>query len=171
MTRIVVLTSALLLSIPLSSGTASADEVGFLQRFEANWAGSGKVVRNADTEPAPVRVRCSMRGDGASNQLVVDGTCSAYLLFSRPFGAKIAFNPSTGLYRGTYEGATSGPATLAGRRTGDTVDLTVTWAKPVNGDRTARLSIRNDGRTLAIRMTDQAQGREITTTDLVFAQK
>ena len=171
MSRMMIMAAAIAAAIPLSPSGAAADEAGFLQRFDADWAGSGNVVRDADKEPKPVKVECNMTGNGASNALSVGGTCRAYLLFSREFGAKIAFDPSTGLYSGTYNGAKSGPATLAGRRRGDTVDLTVTWAKPVNGDRKARLSIRNDGRTLAIRMTDQAQGREVTTTDLVFAQK
>jgi hypothetical protein len=150
---------------------AAADEAEFLKRFDANWTGGGQVVRDADRDPKTVKVNCTLRGDGQSDAVSVGGSCRAYLLFTRPFGANIRFDPETGLYRGTYEGANSGPATLSGRRKGDTVNLTVTWAKPINGDRTANLTIRNDGSTMAIRLTDRAKGRTITTTNLVFAQR
>jgi hypothetical protein len=150
---------------------AFADEGNFLKRFDARWSGGGQVVRNADTDPSPVKVNCTLDGDGGGNAVSVGGTCRAYLLFTREFGARMRYDPATGQYRGTYLGARSGPATLAGKRNGDTVNLTITWAKNVNGDRKARLSIRNDGRTLSIRMTDRAKGRDITTTDLVFAQR
>jgi hypothetical protein len=150
---------------------AAAGEADFANRFSADWTGGGKVVSNADTAPKPVDVSCSMNGRSAGDTIDLGGTCRAYLLFTRQFGASVRYDPATGRYTGVYTGAKSGPAQLSGRRQGDTVNFTVTWAKPINGDRTARLSIRNDGRTLAIRLYDEAKGRQMTTTDLTFAQR
>jgi hypothetical protein len=150
-----------------------AQEAAFLKRFSSNWSGGGSVVRDADKAPKRINVSCSLDAHQAANDVDVGGTCRAFLLFTRPFGARITYDPASGTYRGTYRGARSGPAALWGRRSGDTVSLTVTWSKPVNGDRTARLSIRNDGRTLAIRLIDNAGvgGPEVTTTNLVFARR
>jgi hypothetical protein len=150
---------------------ARADETDFQKRFTAAWSGGGSVLRDADKAPKPTKVSCTMAGSASGDAIAIDGTCRAYLLFSRPFEAKVRYDASSGRYVGVYEGANSGPATLSGRREGDTLNLTITWAKPVNGDRTARLSIRNDGRSIAVKMMDEAQGRQVTTTDLVFAQR
>jgi hypothetical protein len=156
----------------LAVGTAArADETDFQRRFTAAWSGGGNVVRDADTAPKPTKVSCTMAGSASGDAIAMDGTCRAYLLFSRPFEAKVRYDASSGRYVGVYEGANSGPAALSGRREGDTLNLTITWAKPVNGDRTARLSIRNDGRRIAVKLTDEAQGRQVTTTDLTFAQR
>ncbi len=152
--------------------TAQSSEKSFLQRFNARWTGGGTVVRDADRNPKRLNVSCSLGQSQGENQIDVNGTCRA-LIFTRPFGAKLTYDPASGRYRGTYIGANSGPATLSGKRSGDALNLTVTWNKPINGDRTARLTIRNDGRNLAIRLTDKAgpNGPEMTTTDLSFARR
>ena len=161
----------LLLALALGTAPAKASEADYQKRFSASWSGGGQVLRDADRDPKPAKVNCRMDGSSGDDAIVVSGTCRAYLLFARPFEARVRFNPASGRYTGIYSGARSGPAQLSGMRRGDTLDLTITWAKPVNGDRTARLSIRNDGRRLAVRLTDEARGRMVTTTDLVFAQK
>jgi hypothetical protein len=154
-----------------AAGAARADETDFRRRFSADWSGGGRVVRDADKEPKPVNVSCRLNGRSEGATIDLGGTCRAYLVFTRPFGATVRYDPATGRYTGIYRGARSGPAQLSGRRQGDTVNFIVTWAKPINGDRTARLSIRNDGKTMAIRLVDEAKGRQVTTTDLTFAQR
>ena len=42
---------------------------------------------------------------------------------------------------------------------GDAVNLTVTWAEPVNGDTKAQMTIVNTGSGLRIVMTDQENGQ------------
>jgi hypothetical protein len=151
---------------------AQSSEKSFLERFAARWTGGGTVVRDADRNPKRLNVSCSLGQSQGANRIDVNGTCRA-LIFTRPFGARLTYDPASGRYRGTYVGANSGPATLFGKRSGDSLNLTVTWNKPINGDRTARLTIRNDGRQLAIRLTDKAGpgGPEVTTTDLSFARR
>ena len=152
---------------------AQMSEDKFLDRFDARWAGGGTVIRDADRAPKRLNVSCSLGQTQATNKIDVSGTCRAALIFTRPFGARLTFDPATGRYRGTYIGANSGPASLSGKRSGDALHLTVTWNKPINGDRTARLLIRNDGRNLAIRLIDKAgpNGPEMATTDLSFARR
>jgi hypothetical protein len=158
-------------AFPLGA-VAQSSEKAFLDRFAASWTGGGTVVRDADRAPKRLNVSCSLGQSQGTNAIRVNGTCRA-LIFTRPFGANLTFDPASGRYKGTYIGANSGPATLSGKRTGDAVNLTVTWNKPINGDRTARLTIRNDGRNLAIRMTDKAGpgGPEMVTTDLRFGRR
>ena len=168
---ICALSAIFLLAMAFGSTPARAGEADFQKRFSASWSGGGQVLRDADRDPKPAKVACSLDGSSGGDAIEVSGTCRAYLLFARPFAARVRFDPSSGRYTGIYSGAPSGPAQLSGMRRGDTLDLTITWAKPVNGDRTAWLTIRNDGRRLAVRLTDQAKGRMVTTTDLVFAQK
>jgi hypothetical protein len=160
-----------LLGLP-TVAMAQSSEKSFLERFAARWTGGGTVVRDADRNPKRLNVSCSLGQSQGENRIDVNGTCRA-LIFTRPFGARLTYDPASGRYRGTYIGANSGPATLSGKRSGDALNLTVTWNKPVNGDRTARLTIRNNGRHLAIRLTDKAGpgGPEVTTTDLSFARR
>lgn len=167
--------AALLLGSSLSPDRAMAQsgETEFLERFAARWTGGGTVLRDADRNPKSLNVSCSLDRSQNAKRINVNGSCRAALLFTRPFGASLTFDPATGRYNGTYIGANSGPASLSGRRSGDSLNLTVTWSKPINGDRTAHLTIRNDGRTLAIRLVDKAgaAGPEVTTTDLRFARR
>jgi hypothetical protein len=151
---------------------AQSSEKAFLDRFAASWTGGGTVVRDADRAPKRLNVSCSLGQSQGTNSIRVNGTCRA-LIFTRPFGANLTYDQASGRYRGTYIGANSGPATLSGKRKGDAVNLTVTWSKPINGDRTAHLTIRNDGRNLTIRMTDNAGpgGPNLVTTDLRFARR
>ena len=66
------------------------------------------------------------------------------------------FDPSSGRYTGTYVGSSIGPARLSGKRGGDAVNLTITWPKPVRGDTTAAMTIRNTGNgQLGITIVDE----------------
>jgi hypothetical protein len=158
----------LLVALPLAAA-AHADEGSFLSRFDGSWSGSGKVKRNA--ESSAWNVTCSVTGKPAPARMSMGGSCSGGVLVSRSIGANLVYNQNTGLYSGIYTGAKVGPAALSGRRSGDRVDLVITWPKPVNGDTKARMTIVNDGRgQLRIQVIDQVSpgGPSATLSDLTF---
>ena len=152
------------------SGSAAADETSYLQRFSGSWSGSGSVQRKA--EEGAKRVRCRVKGSSSQTSLSMSGTCRAALVFTREIGVEVRADPATGRYAGTYTGASIGPARVSGRRQGDTVTLTITWPKPVNGDTKATMTIRNDGSgRLSIAVTDKMpDGRQVQTTNLTFSK-
>jgi hypothetical protein len=127
----------------LDPGQVRADEEVFLDRFRGNWIGSGRVQRNATT--SPWQVNCTVVGQPGENRISIQGRCRAAVIIQRQIGADLTYDPRSGLYQGTYTGARVGPAQLTGRRSGDAVNLTIAWPKPVNGDTHARLVIRNEG--------------------------
>lgn len=137
--------------------TAAVPEEAFVERFEGSWRGSGTVQENF--ESSTHNISCKMSGQGQGTAIKVDGSCRAALIFTRQIGASVRFDPASGLYTGTYIGSPTGPAALSGKREGDTINLKVTWAKPVNGDREAQMTIVNTGSGLRIVMTDQAGGQ------------
>ncbi len=100
------------------------------------------------------------------------GKCGAFI-FSREISADIHYDPETGRYAGVYIGSSIGPARLSGRRVGDAIVLTITWPKPVNGDTSATMTIRNAGDgALIITVADQLHpgGPEAEVTRLAFNQ-
>ena len=148
---------------------AHADESEFLSRFEAQWTGGGKVLRRANE--GPWNVKCTMNQDAGKNAIDIGGTCRAAVFVSKKIGASLTVDPATGVYSGTYIGASEGPAQLSGKRNGDTLTLTITWAAPINGDTKATMIINNPGDgTLQIRVVDKngADGPSVTTSDLTF---
>ncbi len=164
--------AALAISGGLATATAAIAargdmEEGYLGRFTAAWNGTGQVRRTA--EGSPWTVNCAIVQNRDGNRIALDGSCRAALLFTRDIGAHLVFDPATGLYKGTYIGAKVGPAALSGRREGDTLVLTITWPKPVNGDTTAALFIRNDGNgRMQIQVRDRVGEATVTTTDILF---
>ena len=159
------------ISVP-AEALAQSSEKEFFQRFAARWAGGGTVIRDAHRNAQRLDVSCSLGQSQGTNLIRVSGSCRAFI-FTRSFNAGLTYDPSSGQYKGTYVDPTSGPAALSGRRSGSTLNLTMTWSKPVNGDRTAHLRIKNDGRNLAIQVRDSAGvgGPLLTTTDLRFARR
>ena len=151
-------------------GSAATDETAYLQRFSGSWTGSGSVQRKA--EEGPKRVRCRVKGSPSQTALSMSGTCRAALVFTREIGVEVRADPGSGRYSGTYTGASIGPASVSGRRRGDTVTLTITWPKPVNGDTKATMTIRNDGTgRLSIAVTDNMpDGGQVQTTNLTFSK-
>ena len=146
--------AALTLFTLSASAPTQAQEADFLNRFEGTFSGSGSVSRN-ESENA-TNVRCTMNGDAAENRLSMSGTCRAAVIFSRQISADLQFDPSSGRYTGTYVGSSIGPAALSGTRSGDAVNLTITWPAKVRGDRTAAMTIRNSGNgQVAIIITDE----------------
>ena len=136
---------------------AGPQEESFVQRFDGSWRGSGTVQENFQSSTH--RINCSMSGKGQGTAIQVDGSCRAAVVFTRRIGAEVRYDPATGLYTGTYIGSPTGPARLTGKRQGDVINLTVNWAKPVNGNHQARMTIVNNGSGLRIVMTDQENGQ------------
>ncbi|MCE7026866.1 hypothetical protein [Jiella avicenniae] len=140
----------------------------YLSRFDGSWRGGGSVtVRQL---PSPVDVSCNVAGDRrGARSFSLGGTCRAMLLMKRQIGANIAYDPSSRRYTGTYTGSTSGPARLAGRLKGDTLDLRVTWAKKIYDDDYARMLIRNTGRgAFTMQVVEKIGGRNVVVSDLTF---
>jgi hypothetical protein len=115
-----------------------------------------------------------MAGAPSENAVSLRGTCRAAVIVSRDFGADVSFDPGSGRYSGVYTGSKIGPARLSGRRSGDAVNLTITWPQPVNGDTKARMTIRNGGDgQLQILVTDEVAPGGPTTemTNLVLSRR
>ena len=141
------------LGAALLSTPALAVEGDFLKRFDGAFSGSGEVSRNEGE--ASTGVRCSMQGTSTSAAVSMRGTCRAAIIFSRQISADLKVDES-GRYTGTYVGSSIGPAALSGKRSGDAINLTITWPKEVRGDNTAQMTIRNDGAgQVAIIITDR----------------
>ena len=96
----------------LAALPAFAAEETFLDRFRGSWSGSGRVQREGTSTPR--QVNCSVTGQPGQNQLSFQGSCRAAIIFSRPIGASLTYDPPSGQYRGTYTGSAIGPAQLTG---------------------------------------------------------
>jgi hypothetical protein len=163
-----VLAGVVCVAAGVAAGSVRAEEGSFLNRFKGNWSGAGTVMDHA----MPLRVSCSATGEPAQNHIVVQGNCGIAII-SRQMIADLTFDPRSGRYIGTYTGSKVGPARLSGKRQGDTIDLVITWPKPVNGDTKAKLLIENPGNgSLRIMVNDNpAVGAPVVrTSDLVFSQ-
>ncbi|RIY03616.1 hypothetical protein D3218_02395 [Aureimonas flava] len=163
MTRI---SSALLLGALLCSTPAHADPQ-FLSRFEGSFRGSGSVQREQDSSPR--RVSCTVDGTLAGeNRLRIAGTCRAAVIVRREIGADIRFDPGSGRFSGSYTGSTRGVSQLSnGRLRGDTLTFTLTYPVVVHGDRTAVMTIRNEGGgAFSLSVTDQVDGASRRTSDI-----
>ena len=100
---------------------------------------------------------CTLNGQPSANAVSMSGECGAFI-FSKRISADLTFDPGSGRYSGTYVGSSIGPAGLSGKRSGDSVVLTITWPQPVNGDTKATMTIRNSGNgQLAITVTDEVE--------------
>jgi hypothetical protein len=132
---------------------AVAADSDFLDRFRGAWSGSGKVQREGRSQPH--QVTCVISANPDENRLSAQGYCRAALIFTRPIGVDLSYDPRSRTYQGTYIGSRIGPARLSGMRRGDAVMLRIDWPRPVNGDTQAAMVIRNDGRgTLRITISD-----------------
>jgi len=153
---------ALIGCVMAGAGSACADESAFLKSMEGSWAGKGS-VKVRITAPT-IRVSCKFKSTAAAGSLALDGDCRGFLVFSRHFSATLKSSGSK--YSGSYVGSATGPAGLNGMRKGSAINLGITWAKPVNGDRTARMTVEkngDDGMTLTTTDTDLRTGEAVVT--------
>ncbi|SDA97237.1 hypothetical protein [Sinorhizobium sp. NFACC03] len=153
-----------------AAGVARADEGAFLKSLGGSWAGSG-VVR-IRTNMSPVNVSCSFNSEATGLALSMAGVCRGMLLISRSIDAKLRYTGST--YSGSYLGPRGGRAGLDGSRRGDAINLTIRWAKEVNGDRRADLTVRKigaDGMQLTTVDVDPASGKRVVTSEINLRRK
>jgi hypothetical protein len=137
----VVIGSALALAVACIAPPAiSAGEGDYIGLFGGFWSGSGVVLNDAK----PWQVNCQIIGRPGVNHLNITGSCQVFVV-SVAITADITYDPKSGRYGGTYTGGEMA-ATISGKRNGDTVDFAMIWAKPINGETRARLTIVNAGK-------------------------
>jgi len=141
-------------------GFAHADDAEFLRSLDGNWSGSGSVKSTADS--SPVSVSCEFSSDTTDSSMSLDGSCTGLVIISRSIGADLKANGKS--YTGTYVGSRTGPAALAGKRSGNALNLGIRWARNVNGDQTAQLKLErigNNGMRLTTLDNDPDTGKRI----------
>ncbi len=156
--------SAILSLGAIGARPSLASEAEFLQSLEGNWTGTGTIKIRANV-PA-VKVACEFNSDAPADGYNLDGNCLGLVVFSRAISASLRVDGET--YTGSYVGAGTGTAGLAGSRQGDTINLAIRWAKEVNGDREALLRMEKTagGMTITTIDTDMATGEEIVTSEI-----
>ncbi|OHV89178.1 hypothetical protein [Mesorhizobium sp. ORS 3428] len=146
----------------VTGAAAHADDADFLRSFQGSFAGNGtfKASANAPT----VNISCTFKSGATSTSLSLDGKCRGLILMTREISADLK---TTGRgYTGVYIGSRTGPAKLNGSRSGNALNLGIRWAKEVNGDRTAQLTVEKtsgDGMRLTVTDTDPKTGKTMVT--------
>ena len=147
------------------SSSAFASEQDFLKSIEGQWTGGGTVLTKIGGNN--VDVSCSMHSDAKSSSFSMNGTCRTLAIVTRSFTANVRASGNS--YSGSYVGVSGKPSKLLGRRDGNTINLDVTWATTLYGDRKAKMTIEKVGEDgLRIRTIDQdpESGKSIVTTQL-----
>ena len=150
--------------ISAASG-AYASEADFLRSLDGSWSGTGSVKVRVNS--SPIKVNCSFDSDATETSLSLDGNCRGLLVISRAIGADL--KTQGGKYSGSYTGAGTGTAGLNGSRSGDAIQLAIRWAKEVNGDREARLTVQKvgeNGMKLTTTDVDPATGKSVVTSEI-----
>lgn len=146
----------------LAAGTAHADDADFLNSFQGNFAGKGIV--KVTTDAPTVNVSCTFNSDATSTSLSLDGSCRGLVVVTRAISADLKSNGAK--YTGVYVGSRTGPAQLNGGRSGNAINLGISWAKEVNGDRKAKLTVEKtdeDGMRLTVTDVDPKTGKTVVT--------
>ena len=144
---------------------AHASEAEFLKTLDGSWSGEGKIKVRVNS--FPISITCQLTSHVSGRSLSLKGQCTSFLGFSRAISAVIMTDGST--YSGTYVGAGTGVAGLNGKRSGNAIKLAIHWAKEVNGDRSARMTIEkigNEGMSLTTVDTDPKTGKEVVTSQI-----
>lgn len=152
-------------AICLIAAAAQADERAFLGSLEGNWAGRGIVKLRADM--APINVACNFDSTNSGLAFSMRGTCRGLILVSRSISADLKFDGAH--YSGTYIGPKGGRSGLMGNRRGSAINLTIHWAKEVNGDRRARMILQKVGDHGMKLMTvdrDPSSGGRVVTSEI-----
>jgi hypothetical protein len=126
-------------------GLASENDE-YLLRFAHSWKGGG--TASLDLHLPSWRVSCTLASRQGGNHVSLSGLCRLKLItfLSKQIDATLNYNPGSDSYSGTYSVDGGPPAILAGRVSGDSLNLDVTWPILVNGHYKARIHIMNDGR-------------------------
>ena len=159
--------SGLFAFVVLSSSPSAAvsDEAAFLESLDGNWAGKGTV--KIRTNSSPIKVTCKFKSDTTEKSLALAGNCRGMIIVSRAISANLKTKGQA--YSGSYVGAGTGTAGLSGIRKGNTIDLVIRWAKEVNGDRSAQMSIEKVGKQgmrLTTVDTDAETGKSVVTSQI-----
>lgn len=148
-----------------AAGASHAAEADFLRSLDGNWSGKGTV--KVRTNSSPINVSCTFDSDATESSLSLDGKCRGLVLVSRAIGADLKTNGAT--YTGSYVGAGTGTAGLNGKRSGNAINLGIRWAKEVNGDRAAQLTVEKVGEN-GMRLTtvdkDPKTGKKVITSQI-----
>lgn len=154
---------------PIGGFAAHASDGDFLTSLEGSWAGKGTV--KVRTNASPVNVNCTFKTDATDTSLSLDGKCRGLVVVSRAISADLTANGTS--YKGTYTGAGTGVAGLNGQRSGDAINLGIRWAKEVNGDRSARMTVEKVGSN-GLRLTtvdeDPQTGERVVTSQIDLAR-
>ncbi|MER9536870.1 hypothetical protein [Mesorhizobium sp. M0586] len=145
-----------------ASAAAHADEANFLSSLQGNFSGKGTV--KVTTDAPTVNVSCTFNSDATSSSLSLDGNCRGLVVVTRAISANL--KASGAKYTGVYVGSRTGPAQLAGSRSGNAISLGFGWAAEVNGDRKARLTVEKtsgDGMRLTVTDVDPKTGNNVVT--------
>ena len=145
---------------PLSS--VQAGEAEFLTTLDGKWSGTGTFL--VRTNSKPISVKCNFDSIAEGNSLSLDGNCRGLVIFSRAIRADL--KASGDKYAGSYVGAGTGKAGLSGSRKGNAINLGIRWAKEVNGDRKALMTVQkvgDNGMTLTTVDVDPKSGKNVVT--------
>ncbi len=152
------------------AGGAEADEGAFLKSLQGRWSGEGTV--RIRTHMSPVNVSCNFDSQSKGMALSMEGVCRGLILISRSIDAQLKASGTK--YSGSYLGPRGGRAGLSGSRRGDAINLTIRWAKEVNGDRSANLTVQKVGAN-GMRLTtvdvDPASGNKVVTSEINLHRK
>jgi len=164
--------SGVVVAVAVSSLSSAAfgQEAAFLKEVSGSWTGSGTV--KVRTNASPVKVTCNFESGSTETTLKLDGNCRGLVVVSRAISANLKI--AEGRYTGSYIGAGSGTAGLNGKRTGDTINLGIRWAKEINGDRTANMSIEkvgSEGLSLTTVDKDPKTGKNVVTSQINLRRK
>ncbi|MBB3916044.1 hypothetical protein [Rhizobium fabae] len=153
---------AALLSLTCLPARADTSEAGFLQSLGGDWSGAGMVLTRIGG--TSLNVSCTLRSDTSASTVSMNGTCRGLAVFTRAFSAIV--KAAGQRYTGNYIGPSGQPSKLVGSRQGNRLNLNVTWARVVNGDRNATLVIEKVGQDRLLMQTvdrDLASGRSVVT--------
>lgn len=152
-------------SMVFTVSAAHASEAAFLSSLDGNWSGKGTV--KVRTNSSPINVTCKFDSDATESSLSLDGNCRGMVIVSRAIGADLKVQGSK--YSGSYIGAGTGTAGLSGSRSGNAINLGIRWAKDVNGDRKARMTVEKvgeNGMTLTTVDVDPETGENVVTSQI-----
>lgn len=162
MMRIAMISLAAFGLIAGATTGAAANDAEFLETLDGQWSGTGSV--KVRTNQPTVNVSCRFATDTSATSLSLDGTCTGLLVVSRAIKADLKANGTS--YSGSYVGAASGTAGLSGKRNGEAINLGIRWAKEINGDRAARMTVEKVGEN-GLRLTtvdkDPETGKSMVT--------
>lgn len=153
------------LALTFSCSPAISQEADFLKSVAGNWTGDGTV--KVRTNSSPVNVTCEFKSGSTETSLTLNGNCRGLVIVSRAIRANLKIDE--GKYSGSYVGAGTGTAGLSGNRKGNTINLGIRWAKEVNGDRRAQMSIQkvgDQGMRLTTVDTDPTTGKSVVTSQI-----